>query len=310
MLATFLLTLLLAAPTPERPSLVTQVARPARLTVGDRFEVTLTVDAPSRSLVTGPLADSMGVFVVAEEKRKSSARREHSRSTYRLSLAGFEPGRHALPVFAFLVQSGARVDTLRSDTASVTIASVLPANMQDIHGLAPPETFPNLLLWAIPVALLLLAALAFLARRLYRRWRRVQELAQAPLPPWEEALAALEAMPWREWLAAGQAKRYYYALSQVLKRYIERRFEFDAVEQTTTELMLSMRAHKTPMRDEIGRFFSRYDLVKYAKWVPPAEEAESAIGQVREFVVKTRPAEPAVTPSAAGPTAAPATGVP
>jgi len=112
-------------------------------------------------------------------------------------------------------------------------------------------------------------------------------------------------MPWREWLETGQVKRYYYALSQVLKRYIERRFEFDAVEQTTTEILSSMRAHTTPMRDEIGKFFTRYDLVKYAKWEPPLEEAESAIGQVRDFVVKTKPVEPAAPAASMTPAPAP-----
>jgi hypothetical protein len=303
-----LLPLLLVAATPApgrsaalastpRSTLVTRVAPPPRLTVGDRFDVTLTVTAPNHSLVTGPLTDSTGVFAVAREERKTAIRPATDVSTYRLSLAGFRAGRQRLPVFVFLVQTGASIDTLKSDTASVTITSVLPATMQDIHPLAPPEAFPNRLLWIIPLALLLLAALAWFGIRLYRRLRRIQSLGEPPLPPWEEALAALEAMPWREWLAAGQVKRYYYALSQVLKRYIERRFEFDAVEQTTTEILLSMRTHRTPMRDEIARFFNRYDIVKYAKWEPPTDEAESAIAQVREFVVKTRPDEP-VSPAA------------
>ena len=301
MVAALLSLLLLAAPPAAGPmaspgaraTLVTRVTPPARLTVGDRFDVALTVTAPNHSLVTGPLTDSTGVFVVAREQRKTAIRPGSDQTTYHLSLAGFRTGRHALPVFVFLVQNGSAIDTLKSDTASVTLASVLPASMQDIHPLAAAEAFPNHLLWIIPVALVVLAALALLGRRLYRRLRRIQTLAEAPLPPWEEALAALEAMPWREWLAAGQVKRYYYALSQVLKRYIERRFGFDAVEQTTTEILLSMRTHRTPMRDEIARFFSRYDIVKYAKWEPPTDEAESAIAQVREFVVKTRPEAPA-----------------
>jgi hypothetical protein len=304
--AILLLALLAAAPPPDRPALVTRVTPPARLTVGDRFEVALRVSAPKGSLVTGPLADSTGAFVVAGETRKTAMRRDHFETTYRLSVAGFEAGRHALPRFVFLVHTGGRIDTLRSDTASVTIASVLPEKMADIHGLAPPETFPNHLLWIIPAILVVAGALAFLGVRLYRRWRTIQVMDRPALPPWEEALAALDAMPWREWLQEGQAKRYYYALSQVLKRYIERRFEFDAVEQTTTELLASMRAHKTPMRDDIGKFFARYDLVKYAKWVPPVEEAESSIGQVREFVLKTRPEERPAAPAATAQAPAPA----
>src|SRR5262249_29420449 len=183
------------------------------------------------------LADTMGVFVVAEEKRKTKVRPDRDQAIYRMLVAGFAPGRHTLPPLAFLVEGRGKTDTLETDTASVTIASVLPEKMKDIHGLAPAETFPNLLLWLVPVALLLAAVLAYFGRRLYHRLRRLQELAQAPLPPWDEALEGLDAMPWREWIETGQAKRYYYALSELLKRYIERRFEFDAAAQTTTEML-------------------------------------------------------------------------
>ncbi len=291
--ATTLLTLLLAAPLAGRPSISTHVSAGPRLTVGDRFDVTLVLQNTTGALVTGPLADSTGAFVVAGEKRNAVRRAEHSQVTYRLSVAGFRPGTHRLPVFTFLLTAGQRTDTLRSDPASVTIASVLPGKMSDVNALKPAERFPNYLLWIIPGALAVLAALAWLGRRLYRRLRENLERVAAPLPPWDEALRSLDGMPWREWVEAGQYKRYYYALSEILKRYIERRFEFQAAEQTTTEVLAAMRLHRTPMRDDIARFFLRSDLVKYSKVIPPEEEARAAIDQVREFVTKTRPAEPA-----------------
>jgi hypothetical protein len=306
MTAPLLLLALVAATAPVRPSVTQTLTLPPRLTVGDRFEVRLEVTSPARSLVSGPLADSAGAFVVVNERRAARIRPDHDEATYRLSVAGFKPGRQRLPGFVFLVQSGARSDTLRTDTASVTIASVLPAKMRDIHGLAPPETFPNLWLWIVPVAVLLLAGLAWLAHRLIRRYRKLRELVAAPLPPWEEALAALDAGAWREWLETGQVKHWSYTLSQILKHYLERRFEFDAVEQTTTELLASMRTRRLPMREELARFFTWLDLVKYAKSVPPTAEAEAAIAQVREFVRKTtpEPAEPAAAAAAPGAAAA------
>ena len=61
-------------------------------------------------------------------------------------------------------------------------------------------------------------ALAFLGYRLYRRWRTFQVMDRPALPPWEEALAALDAMPWRGWVPGGQGQRYSYALSPGLTR--------------------------------------------------------------------------------------------
>lgn len=299
--AATLLSLLLVAPLPGNPSLSTHVAAGPRLTVGDRFDVTLVLENTTGALVTGPLADSTGAFVVAGEDRKSARRAGHTQVTYKLSVAGFRPGTHRLPVFTFLL-TGPRTDTLRSEPATVTIASVLPEKMSEVNALKAPERFPNYLLWIIPGALVLLAALVWFGRRLYRRLRENLERVEAPLPPWDEALRSLDGMPWREWLEAGQFKRYYYALSEILKRYIERRFEFQAAEQTTTEVLAAMRLHRTPMRVEIARFFLRSDLVKYSKVIPPNEEARAAIDQVREFVTRTRPAEP-LPAAPAGPAA-------
>jgi len=59
-----------------------------------------------------------------------------------------------------------------------------------------------------------------------------------------------------------------------------------------------MRAQKLPMRDEITRFFARSDLVKYAKTVPTEEEAERALEQLRDFVLKTKPVPVAPAPAA------------
>jgi hypothetical protein len=295
--AKLVLTLLLLAQLPGHPALTTRVASRGRLTVGDPFEVVLTLARSDSSQVIGPLADSMGVFLPAIRQPKAPHRTRGGPDVHRLRLAAFKPGRHRLPVFRFLVRTGSRVDTLRSDSAAVTVASVLPRERKDINDLKPAETFPNLWLWIVPGILLLAAGLVYAGSRLIRRFRRIRELAAGPLPPWEQALAALDELPWQEWLAAGQFKRFYYALSQVLKRYIERRFEFNAVEQTTTEILASMRSHRTPMRDEVGSFLTRSDFVKYAKTVPPDEEARSAIAQVRDFVLNTRPSAPVPAPA-------------
>ncbi|HXS82025.1 MAG TPA: DUF4381 family protein [Methylomirabilota bacterium] len=301
-LAALLLTLALAAAAPAAEPgadrVVTRVPPLPRLTVGDRFPVTFVVTTRHPSLVTGPLADSLGAFVIAKEERKSVRRGDLDETTYKLAVACFRAGRQTLPGLRFTVSFGEQGDTLIGDTVGVTIASVLPDSMKDVRGLKPAETFPNYWLWLIPAILVLVAVLAWLGWKLYRRLKRLHEALPPPLPAWEEALGALDRLPWREWLADGQLKRLYYALSEILKRYLERRFEFDAVEQTTTELLASMRAHKLPMRDEISRFFARCDLVKYAKTVPPEEETERALEQLRDFVQRTKPAPAPAAPAA------------
>ena len=192
----------------------------------------------------------------------------------------------------FLLSSGDKTDPLRSDSLTVKLASVLSPKMQDINDLKPEAKFPNYWLWLIPALILVLAALVYLSLQLYKKLKKIRELALAPLPPWEEALKALDNLPKEEWLAKGFISKYYYALSEILKRYIERRFEFNAVEQTTTEIVLNLKIYKTPLRQEFSEFLNRADLVKYAKAVPPVQEVSQAMETVRDLITRTIPVTP------------------
>jgi len=286
-----LLTLLLLTQLPSGPSLSTKCS-PKKLTVGDPFYVELKLTCSNSSKITGPLADSLGSFLILDQQLKTKSRQGYNENLYRLKMAGFKAGEQALPRLFFLLSSGDRTDTLRSDSLKVKINSVLSPKMQDINDLKPEAKFPNYWLWLIPALVLILAALVYLSLQLYKKLKKIREQALAPLPPWEEALKALDNLPKDEWLAKGFVSKYYYALSEILKRYIERRFEFNAVEQTTTEIVLNLKIYKTPLRQEFSDFLNRADLVKYAKAVPPDQETAQAMETVRDLITRTIPLPP------------------
>jgi hypothetical protein len=273
----------------QQPVLSTKL-QAKKLTVGDPFYVELSLSASNQSKVLGPLADSLSSFAVLDQKNSTKSHQGYNDNIYRLKLACFKPGQQALPRFAFLVSTGDRIDTLRSDTLKVTIQSVMSKKMQDINDLKPEAKFPNYWLWLVPALLLVLAALVYTAYILLKKLRRMKEQALAPLPPWEEALLSLEKLPRKEWLAKGHIQSYYYALSEIIKRYIERRFGFNAVEQTTTEIIASMKAEKVPMRQEFAAFLSRADLVKYAKVLPPEDEINGIMDMLKDMINRTTPA--------------------
>lgn len=272
----------------EPPKLATSFVQ-KRLTVGDQFVVTLKLEADNDARIIGPSADSLGPFMVVGQREKTRAHRGRNEHFYDLKLAGFRPGSFVLPSFAFIVSQGDKIDTLRSDTLKAVVSSVLPEKMQDIHDLKAAEAFPNHWLWLIPAAVILLAGLAWLGYWLWLRYRRYREQLMAPLPPWEEALKALDSLPAAEWLDKGLFKRYYYTLSEITKRYLERRFNFNALEQTTTEIAHNLKAQRAPHREGFVSFLSRADMVKYAKIVPPRQEMDGALGAVRELVMITIP---------------------
>ncbi len=259
------------------------------LTVGDPFEIILTVEHPGEINTSEPFADSLEPFMIVEQQSRQVEKAGRIVKVYTYSFVCFGTGQLKIPAFKLIIQRGDVLDTLYSNTVDVRVASVLPAEMDDINDIKGPVRFPNFMPLIVSAILLLVAAAGYLGYRYFKRFRRAEALARSLVPPWIEAMLALEKIPVDEWLGKGLIKRYYYSLSEILKRYLERRFGFKAAEQTTTEIADNLRSLRIPQRDEFREFFTRADMVKYAKYVPPAGEVASAIESAKDLVTMTKP---------------------
>lgn len=281
--------------------------RPKRdLTVGDRFKLELTVRHHRSIKVGEPFSPSLDPFMILDRKIVTRYAGDTIVDVHTLTMAAFATGEPRIPPFIVPYPAEGEVLAAASDSIPVKVASVMPRDMKDINDLKPQIQFPNFLpIWII-LGILAAAGLGYLGWRLYRRYRRIA-LYGAPLPdPWDEALAALDKVPAEDWLASGHFKRYYYTVSEMLKRYLTRRFEFPALDQTTTEILRAMKAAKTPEREGFGEFFQNADMVKYAKFVPPLGEMKAVLPTARELVKATTPKpEPSPTnpPGQKSPTA-------
>lgn len=263
-----------------------------KLTVGDPFMVELTVKHPRAVAVSEPFATDIESFLVLDRKSATRYRGDTAIDVHRLKMAAFATGDMRLPPFFVSWQEPTEVLAAMSDSLGLKVASVMPKDMKDINDIKPQIPFPNYLpLWVL-LGLVAAAGFGYAGWRLYRRYRRIK-LHGKPLPdPWEEALLALDAIPTGDWDKPGRVKRHYYSVSEVLKRYLTRRFEFPALDQTTSEIVRDLKTRKVPARDGFGEFFRGADMVKYAKHIPPAADVAAVVAAARELVRATTP-EPA-----------------
>jgi len=264
--------------------------RPKRdLTVGDRFKLELVVKHHRGVKVAEPFTPSLDPFMILDRKSVTRYAGDTIVDVHTLTMAAFATGELKIPPFIVPYPAEGKVRAAVSDSIPVKVASVMPKDMKDVNDLKPQVQFPNLLPIWIMLGILGAAGLGYAGWYLYRRYRRIR-LYGAPLPdPWDEALAALDKVPADDWLASGHFKRYYYTVSEVLKRYLTRRFDFPALDQTTTEIVRAMKVTKTPEREGFGEFFQRADMVKYAKFVPPLPEMATVVPTARELVKATTP---------------------
>ena len=94
------------------------------------------------------------------------------------------------------------------------------------------------------------------------------------------------------WIAQQQHKRHYFGISEILKQYIERRYGFHALEQTTSELMAGLEAAGAGREavDLLVSVFDRLDRVKFTDFVPTPgdEEPKALLREARAWVDRTR----------------------
>ena len=215
-----------------------------------------------------------------------------------LRIALFAPGRLAAgPSDLLLI--GPRGDSLYVlfPPESVTVASVLPDGVDSIQPapykglIEPPSRIP----WWVWVAVAaVLAAVAYVWHRL----RRPRAPAPIPVPlrraPWEVARERLEELALRKYHLRGEPRPFAILLSEIMRLYLEQRFGFLALEQTTSEINAALKHVELPaaQRDAVLKLLSGCDLAKYANFHWPAAELAASLGAAHRFVEETTPVAP------------------
>lgn len=166
-------------------------------------------------------------------------------------------------------------------------------NAQDIRDIKPPLYFIDNYPWllALAAALLLAALLLFLIRYWRRRLKQKKPDNRPPKSAEQIAYEALAALAAKNLPAQGKFKEYYYELSDIVRYYIENRFEIKAPDMTTEEFLVSLNyaqklsaQHKQLLQD----FLTLCDIVKFAKYGPTLIEVENSFTAAKRLVDETR----------------------
>ncbi|MBL8027630.1 MAG: hypothetical protein JNL74_14510, partial [Fibrobacteres bacterium] len=123
---------------------------------------------------------------------------------------------------------------------------------------------------------------------------RNKKAAPAPPPPPPEPPQVvfgreIEALIADDLLNKGEVKIFHLRISEILRRYLGSRLNFEALESTTTELMDVLRAKgvSAPVVRKVEAFASVNDPVKFAKWIPASDVSLGLIDYAKEIVQDT-----------------------
>ena len=268
---------------------------PIEMMIGEQATVTLTVQADENAKVEWPVFQPRQVLVPGVEVLATHTANTNSTGpTMTLTLTSFDGNLYHLPPFKVKV-NGKEVQS--ADLAlKVVEVEVDTTQMNKFFG--PKDVQDNPFQWSdwsmpfwLSVLMLVLIALGYY---LYLRLRDNKPVIAhikivRRLLPHQKAMKEIEQIKADKMVSSENQKEYYTKLTDTLRKYIEERYGFSAMEMTSSEIIdRLMSTGDQQSLDELRQLFTTADLVKFAKYSTMINENDANLVSAIDFINQTK----------------------
>jgi hypothetical protein len=263
---------------------------PIEMMIGEQATVTLTVQAGEGANVQWPTFQPRQQIVPGVEVLATHT----SSQTMTLTLTSFDGNLYHLPPFKVKVNNK---EVKSADLAlKVVEMEVDTTHMEKFFG--PKDVQDNPFQWSdwsqpfwLSVLMLVLAALGYY---LYLRLRSNKPVIAhikivKRLLPHQKAMKEIEQIKADKMVTSENQKEYYTKLTDTLRKYIEERYGFSAMEMTSSEIIdRLMSTGDQQSLDELRQLFTTADLVKFAKYSTMINENDANLVSAIDFINQTK----------------------
>lgn len=270
--------------------------------IGQQAHLTINVTSDKQAKVEFPKLSPRqylvpGVEIVEVSKNDTSEIDGKQKISKVITLTSFDKQLYAIP--------GIKVNVNGKSYQGNQLA--LKVVTLDVDTLHPEQFFPpkdvqdNPFLWSewspmIWLSLLMLA-LSALAFYLFTRMKKNKPIirrvrVEKKVSAHQKALNEINRLKAEKMTASEDQKTYYTRLTETLRRYIEERFGFMAMEMTTSEIIDHLsQAGDSVMIEELRELFQTADLVKFAKYSALMGENDMNLVNAVNFIDQTKKEE-------------------
>ncbi len=280
---------------------VTAQVDTAQITIGDRITYSIIIDrAKDLRIIRPGEGINLGSFEIKSYHFPKPVEKDgRIIERFDFTISVYDTGTFVIPPYPvayFPSDTSKKYQVVEAPAIEIHVKSVITSDakkeLKDIKG--PIEIPFNYKFWLSLAAILLLVALiAYLLYRLYKKRKEQGYLITPPPPPkpaHEIALENLHALFNSDLIENQAFKEFYIRLSEILRTYLEGRYFFPALEETTLEILRNLKQNETDADrfEEMKFILTLSDLVKFAKYIPRPEEIEQSKQKSLNFVDKTK----------------------
>jgi len=273
----------------------------ATITIGDRINYSIIIDRDAELKIAKPGEGlNLGMFEIKdytfhdpEEKNNRLIER------YDFSISVYDTGKFTIPPFPiayFPEDTSKAFKIIEAPAIDIFVQSVISGeDSKELKDIKFPLYIPfNYIFWiSMGVVLILIGVISYLGYLIWKRRKEKGYLFSPPPPPvpaHEIALSDLEKLFKSDLLQNKRYKEFFSRLSTIVRAYLEGRYFFSALEETTSEIMTDIEQHieDNDLKSYMKNILELSDLIKFAKYIPEVKEIDIAKEQALDFVNSTK----------------------
>jgi len=245
--------------------------------IGAQFNLTYKTNVDTAAKVVFPTLKNFGKMEVIRsyviDTIKHGARYDLIK---KYGVTQFDSGKYVIPSLKVLINNKVfATDSILVEVSDVKV-DTLKQKLFDIKPIAESE-YQLSNFWRYFLIILLIFGLGALIYWLIKKYQNKQvEEVEELKSPIERATILLKNLEKKELWQKGAVKEYYSELTDIARNYIEEAIEIPAMESTTSELIVALRAASIKKKmtvsaetlENLERVLKQADLVKFAKSRP------------------------------------------
>jgi len=268
------------------------------LLIGDQLHFSITAKSSLGTNIIFPaIKDSIGKIEFLQTYKTDTISKKGSivlRKKYLITC--FDSGTHFIPNLPVLgaYPKSNTIDTNYTNIVAINFNTVKVDTTKPFKDIKPVMEEPFDIWEYLPyfLILLVLVALVYFGYRFWKKYKKREQpvLDYDPsIPPHIIAKEALLQLENEKLWQKGQLKQYHSRLSDILRTYIERRFDFSAMEMTTAEIISELKNNTlvSELIFDLKKTLELADLVKFAKYHPLPDENATSMNLAYQFVDTT-----------------------